>query len=124
VTPTRTFAFALSAAALIAAACQNTPTGYCTAPFHPAVIVTPLDSGTGANVVVGTRGVALTGTEVDSLRPVDSVLWGGVRRGIYDVTVEHAGYRQWVRRGIQVKDGGACGVLVSVHMTALLQPSP
>ncbi len=98
---------------------------YCAAPYSPAVIVTPLDSGTHANVAVATRGVVSSGTYVDALRVVnDSILWGGARVGTYEVTVEHAGYRQWVRSGVQVTEHTDCGMPVSVRITALLQPSP
>jgi len=69
VTPTRTFLSLVlgSAALLIVAACDN-HFGYCSSPYSPAVIITPLDSGTRANVAVGARGVALSGSYVDSLR--------------------------------------------------------
>jgi hypothetical protein len=98
---------------------------YCAAALSPAVIVTPLDSGTRANVAVGTGGVVSSGTYVDSLRVVfDSVLWGGFHLGTYQVTVDHQGYRQWVRSGIRVTERTDCGMPVSVHVTALLQPSP
>jgi len=98
---------------------------YCAAAYSPAVIVTPLDSGTHANVAVGTRGAASSGTYFDSLRVVfDSVLWGGFPLGTYQVTVDHQGYRQWVRSGIRVTEQTDCGMPVSVHVTALLQPSP
>jgi hypothetical protein len=98
---------------------------YCAAPYSPAVIVTPLDSGTRTNVAVGTRGAVSSGTYVDSLRVVyDSILWGGAQLGTYQVTVEHAGYRQWVRSGVQVTERTDCGMPVSVRVTALLQPSP
>jgi len=129
VTPTQTFLSLLrgSAAFLTVAACENGPPfGYCTAASgSPAVIVTPLDSGTRANVAVGTRGVAVSGTYVDSLRRVDSVLWGGAQLGTYQVTVERVGYQQWVRRGVQVTQATECGMpAVSVRLTALLQPTP
>jgi len=98
---------------------------YCAAALAPAVIVTPLDSGTRANVAVGTGGAVSSGTYVDSLRVVfDSTLWGGWRLGTYQVTVEHPGYRQWVRSGVRVTEQEECGTLVSVHVIALLQPSP
>ncbi len=98
---------------------------HCAAAYSPAVIVTPLDSGTHANVAVGTRGVVSSGTYVDSLRVVyDSILWGGPQLGTYQVTVEHAGYHQWVRSGIRVTEQTDCGMPVSVRVTALLQPSP
>lgn len=99
---------------------------YCAAPYSPAVIVTPLDSGTRANVAVGTRGAVRSGTYVDSLRIVNgsSTLWGGGPIGTYEVTVEHQGYRQWVRSGVRVTEQTDCGMPVSVPVTALLQPSP
>lgn len=126
VTPTQTFLTLVrgSAAVLIVAACENTPVGYCTAALSPAVIVTALDSGTRANVAVGARGVAVSGTYVDSLRLMDSVLWGGFRLGTYQVTVEHPGYHQWVRSGIHVTHATECGMPVSVRVIALLQPTP
>ncbi len=98
---------------------------YCAAAYSPAVVVTPLDSGTRANVAVGTGGAVSSGTYVDPLRVIlDSVLWGGARLGTYQVTVEHPGYRQWVRSGVRVTEHTDCGMPVSVHVTALLQPSP
>jgi len=126
VTPTRTFLTLVlgSAAFLIVAACGNQDFGRCLAPYAPAVIVTPLDSGTRANVAVGARGVAISGTYVDSLHRVDSVLWGGSQRGTYQVTVERLGYHQWVRGGIRVTEATSCGTLTSVRVTALLQPTP
>ena len=114
-----------SAAFLIVAACDNRPPfGYCAAAYSPAVIVTPLDSGTHTNVAVGARGVALSGAHVDSLRRVDSVLWGGANLGTYQVTVERPGYHQWVRSGVHVTRATECGMPVSVPLTALLQPTP
>ncbi len=70
VTPAQTFLSLIcgSAAFLIVAACENRQFGYCSAPYVPAVIITPRDSGTRANVAVGARGVALSGSYVDSLR--------------------------------------------------------
>jgi hypothetical protein len=126
VTPTQTFLTLVrgSAVLLIVAACENRRFGYCSAPYSPAVIVTPLDSGTRTNVAVGARGVALSGTYVDSLRRVDSVLWGGAQLGTYQVTVERLGYHQWVRNGVQVTQATECGMPVSVRLTALLQPTP
>jgi hypothetical protein len=100
---------------------------YCTAALSPAVVVTPLDSGTRANVTVGARGTVSSGTYVDSLRVVfDSVLWGGLGGplGTYEVTVEHQGYRQWIRSGVRVTERTDCGMPVSAHVTALLQPTP
>ena len=97
---------------------------YCAAAYSPAVIVTPLDSGTRANVAVGARGVALSGSYVDSLRRVDSVLVGGSQLGTYQVTVERLGYHQWVRSGIRATKEWECGMPVSVRVTALLQPTP
>jgi hypothetical protein len=125
VTPTQTFlSLGLgSAALLIVASCENR-FGYCTAALSPAVLITPLDSGTRANVAVGARGVAITGTYVDSLRLVDSALWGGMRKGTYQVLVERPGYHQWFRTGIRVTETTDCGMPVSVPVTALLQPAP
>ena len=126
-TPTRTF-FTLVcsiAACLSVAACDYGAKMYCSAPYSPAVVVTPLDSGTRANLAVGTHGVVSSGTYVDSLRVVfDSVLWGGAQLGTYQVTVERQGYRQWVRSGVRVTERTDCGMPVSVRVTALLQPSP
>ena len=114
-----------SVAFLLMAACQNTqPLGYCTAAYSPAVIITAEDSGTHANLAVGASGLARSGAYVDSLRRVDSVLWGGARIGNYQLTVERLGYHQWTRTGVQVTQVTECGMPVSVHVTALLQPSP
>jgi hypothetical protein len=120
-----------SVALLILAACENAqntqPVGYCAATLTPAVIVTPEDSSTRANLVMGARGVARSGTYSDSLRRVDlvdSVLWGGARLGTYEVTVERQGYQPWTRSGVQVTQRTVCGALVSVQVTALLQLSP
>jgi hypothetical protein len=125
VTPTRMFLNLVlgSAAFLIVAACEN-DFGRCSSPYSPAVIVTPLDSGTRANVAVGARGIAVSGSYVDSLRQVDSVLWGGSQLGTYQVTVERPGYHQWVRSGIRATQEWQCGMPVSVRVTALLQPTP
>src|SRR6266566_1001698 len=97
VSPIRTFLGLVcsATACLMAAACDPRAKMHCAAAYSPAVIVTPLDSGTHANVAVGTRGVVSSGTYVDSLRVVyDSILWGGPQLGTYQVTVEHAGYHQ------------------------------
>ena len=122
---TRTFlSLALSSVAFLIVAAYNSDFGYCTAALSPAVLITPLDSGTRANVAVGARGVAITGTFVDSLRLVDSALWGGGRKGTYQVLVERPGYHQWFRTGIRVTETTECGMPVSVPVTALLQPAP
>ena len=124
--PTRTFISLVcsTAACLSVAACDGAKM-YCAAALSPAVIVTARDSATRANLVVGTRGTVSSGTYVDSLRVVnDSFLWGGFPLGTYQVTVEHQGYRQWVRSGVRVIERTDCGMPVSAHVTALLQPSP
>ena len=128
--PTRTFISLVcsAAASVIVAACDfGGAKMYCAAALSPAVVVTPLDSGTRANITVGTRGTVSSGTYVDSLSVVfDSVLWGGLGAQFrtYEVTVEHQGYRQWVRSGVRVTEWTECHEPVSVHVTALLQPSP
>src|SRR6266550_3014724 len=127
-TPPFLYLLRYTVALLSLAACQNAqntqPVGYCAATLTPAVIVTPEDSSTRANLAMGARGVARSGTYSDSLRRVDSVLWGGARLGTYAVTVERQGYQPWTRSGVQVTQTTVCGSLVSVQVTALLQLSP
>ena len=49
---------------------------------------------------------------------------GGSKLGTYQVTAQRPGYREWIRTGVQVTQATECGMPVSVHITALLQPGP
>ena len=111
-------------ALLLPAACDNGANMYCLAPYSPAVIVTPEDSSTRANLAAAASGIARSASAIDSLRRVDSVLWGGSQLGTYELTVVHSGYQQWTRSGIRVTQATDCGMPVSVHVTALLHPIP
>jgi hypothetical protein len=114
----------IAAVALIVPACQNSPTvAYCAAPRSIAVLLTALDSITRVSVADSAHGVVQSGTYVDSLRLSFGVLEGGTKLGAYQVTVERAGYRQWIRSNVQVTRQGPCGNVIPVQMTALLQPS-
>jgi hypothetical protein len=104
----------------------NVPIAYCTSTRPVAVVVTVLDSVTGASVVDGAYGVVRDGFYVDSLRPSSPppALRGGARLGTYQVIVDRPRYREWTRSDVVVSQQGSCGNPVPVPLTALLQPAP
>ena len=118
---------ALSGLVVIAACNNDSVFGRCTAPVPIAVEITLLDSVSRASVDDSARGVAQSGTYVDSLRPAywvaPNVLEGGRQLGIYRVTVDRPGYREWLRTDVHATRQGACGNPITVHLTALLQRS-
>lgn len=96
---------------------------YCTSTRPVAVVVTVLDSVSGASLADSAYGVVRDGDYVDSLRlsPPPPTLRGGARLGTYQVIVDRSGYREWTRSDVGVAQQGSCGNPVPVSLTALLQ---
>ena len=110
----------------ILAACRHSatsPTGECSAPFAYAIVVSVLDSTSHALLADSAHGTVRTGAYLDSLHLKSTVLVGGNQLGPYDVTVDHPRYHQWTRTNVQVSERGRCGTIISVQLTALLQPA-
>ena len=117
--------------AFAAAACKyesaSQPTGFCAAPYTPAVSVIVADSVTGRPLADSAYGVAQAGTSVDSLHRVSApadALVGGVVPGSYEVRIERVGYAPWTRSGIAVASSGVCSELNTVSLTAKLRALP
>jgi len=109
----------------------------CVGPFAPcsdvgnfAVIVTVVDSTTGGPpssqptlvIVDGTFADTLVGPVVPGQSPVSVIAAAVERPGTYSLTVTAAGYRRWMRDGVQAREGGRCDELETVRLTARLQP--
>ena len=115
------------ATAIVVVACDSF-TSVCTDQRVPAISLAVVDSITGANRLSGATVSARSGSFVDSqvfrddttlVRPGPpdaSLAWE--RRGIYVVSVSHAGYRDWTAPQVRVS-GGACHPS-TVHLLARL----
>lgn len=103
----------LAALPLVLGACDDFIGGrVCTAHVEPGIVVTITDSASGEPRAADAVALARDGAFVDTLGPAHSR--GGVllsrqgaheRKGIYEVTVRVAGYRDWVRSGVLVRPG-------------------
>ena len=121
--------FALSAVLALAACDRASDPLVCPAYIAPSVNVTVQDSVTGANLTAGSTLVLRNAAGVvDSMtiepQPYTIVGWGlGMgAAGTFSLTVRHAGYREWTKAAIKVKQG-VCGA-ETVNLTARLQPAP
>ena len=100
-------------------ACGLTPV--CTLEARPGISAVVRDSVTGAGLAVGTIAVAREGVFLDTLRGVDSLLWGVYERaGTYQLQVSRSGYQSWSRNGVRVS-GGDCHV-ETARVLVLLVP--
>ena len=95
----------------------------------PSVTVTVQDSVTGANVLAGSTlvlrnsaGVADSVTVEAQDFPILSASLGYGATGIFSLTVRHAGYAQWARGGIEVKQE-RCGARTE-RVDVRLRPAP
>jgi hypothetical protein len=110
-------------------ACGTEPV--CTLDVVPAVIVDIRDGFDAAPLAETARGAVREGDFADSLQPYRSVGNGVLvsraaaweREGLYSVTVEHAGYADWHRDGVRVRQRDECHV-EPVELTAYLQRTP
>jgi hypothetical protein len=113
----------VSLVALAAAACDG-PSEVCAGIGAPGLAVTVTDSLTGAPAAAGATLVATRvrgGAYADSATGDrdDQVLYGADDRpGVYDVTVRKAGYREWHRAAVEVRDG--CPQVQTVPLAARL----
>lgn len=121
---------ALLGAALVAGvACshhdQNVTTGpvaYCSAVRPIAVVVTVRDSLSGRALADSATGTLQLAGAAEPMVHADSLtLFGGEQLGVYDVSVERPGYREWTRAAVAVTKIGACGSPVPVTISASLQ---
>ncbi|HEX9755764.1 MAG TPA: carboxypeptidase-like regulatory domain-containing protein [Gemmatimonadales bacterium] len=94
----------------------------CTEEARAGMALTLRDATTGRPVSVGARIIARDGeySESTEFNVNGTYPLAFERRGAYEVTVEHPGYRPWVRIGIQVT-GDACHV-TTIFITADLEP--
>ncbi len=110
-----------------ACATSESPIAFCTSVAPVAITVDVSDSLSGQPLADSASGVVQAGAYVDSLHhaaPSTTLLFGGVRLGTYDVTVDRPGYNHWVRSTVPVTQTGICGNVLPVHLVALLQPAP
>ncbi|HET7460585.1 MAG TPA: hypothetical protein VFJ82_05040 [Longimicrobium sp.] len=121
--------FALSAVLALAACDRVADPVACPAYIPPSLNVTVQDSVTGANLTSGStlvlRGAAgvVDSTTVETQPfPINSRGLGMGASGTFSLTVRHAGYREWTKSGIEVKQG-QCGAR-TVDVEARLQPAP
>lgn len=100
----------------------------CPAIANAGIVVTVVDSATGAVAGRNAGVVARSATFVDSISPERTAASDGPfglvysysKAGTYTVTVRKSGYRDWVRGGIVVAAANACA-LATVNVTAKLQ---
>lgn len=112
------------AVAVVSAGCNPFSTA-CTEELRHGINVEVRDAVSGAPAAAGARLTIREGDYVETMDgpavPELVLLFGaGERAGSYTVTVQKAGYQEWTRRNVIVRDGG-CHVL-SVRLEARLQP--
>lgn len=103
----------------------------CPSVLKASIVIDVRDSVTGANVGDNTTVVAhLRETPSSPVETTDSTSFAGGTwtffgaKGIWDVTLLHAGYAPWTRSNIVVKSGnGSCPQPETVNLTARLVPS-
>jgi hypothetical protein len=104
------------------------PVGGCAAPFTPSVRVITLDSITGAPLAGSASGTLTKPGFSDTLQhgwaATDTMMWGGLDSGTFQVSITHLGYRTWSRSGIVVTPTGVCSEVNTANLRALLQPAP
>lgn len=113
----------LAATAWAVSACDDRISAPCKGLPNRAIIISVRDSVTGAAAADGAVGTVETAGIVDSLQHADSLsLFGGSRLGTYEVSIQKDGYQPWSASNVEVTGIGACGLVVSVRLTAKLQP--
>ncbi len=114
----------LLGAALLASACDSSPSRVCTGLIKLQLVATVRDSVTGAAAATHAAG-AMTGASVnDSLFPADSLdLVGALHTGVFTVTIDRPGYATWTASNVRVTKGpDACGSPVVAALDVRLQP--
>jgi hypothetical protein len=94
------------------------------------VLVTVVDSTTGGPpssrptliITEGAYADTAFGTAPGQMSPFPVIPAAPERPGTYSLTVTAAGYRQWTRDGVKVREGGRCDDIQTVRVTARLQP--
>lgn len=124
--------FAVSTAVLALSACEQISEPVpCPAYIPPSVLVTVRDSVTSANLTAGStlvlRDAAGVADSVSVPAPpppatIEAYGLGQGGTGTFSLTVRRAGYREWAKSGIKVKEG-QCGA-ETVNVEARLQPAP
>ena len=112
-------------AAAIIAGC-NPFSGPCTTDIRWGIVVEVRNAVTGESLADGARLIVRDGDYVETVDgpPVPGfpeLRAAGERAGTYDVTIQKAGYQDWTRTGIRVRDQG-CHV-ETVRLDARLQPT-
>ena len=128
---------AICAACLVASACADPAGVVSCAPLGPgAIAVTVRDSVTGAIVADSAHGAAAGVADLgmyslavaDSLIRAswypfaDSVLYGGMHVGVFEVRIDRPGYQTWRAAGVRTRTAGTpCAGWVTQSLTARLQ---
>jgi hypothetical protein len=125
--PITVLAVAAAAAACKSSGADNStgPVAFCTATRPIAITLAVRDSVSNHALADGATGTIALGAQSDTLLHQDTLtLYGGTQTGSYDITVQRPGYSTWTRAGVSATQTGACGNVVTVSLTALLQPLP
>jgi hypothetical protein len=98
----------------------------CTLDSRPGIVVEVRDAVTAAAIADGARLIVRDGDYVETVEgpPIAGLPYleaARERPGMYDVTVQKAGYEEWTRSRIWARDGG-CHVS-TVRLQATLQPT-
>ncbi|HKQ96513.1 MAG TPA: hypothetical protein VJV75_01430 [Candidatus Polarisedimenticolia bacterium] len=133
----RALILALAAAAALVACASNSDdesgsdggTGVlCPLWIAPGVMIEVHDASTGEPAACDTKGIAESTGEIQtldpatpcSMNPTALTLSGITHIGLWNLTIEKAGYKPWRLDGVQVM-GGVCG-LIPVQLRADLEP--
>ncbi|MCC7002932.1 MAG: carboxypeptidase regulatory-like domain-containing protein [Gemmatimonadaceae bacterium] len=113
----------------LAAGCIDPPVTFCNFVGYPAISVSVRDAATGAPIAAGSTLVLVDGSFVDSVTvPEDALDQNSMplvtphsieRPGRYQVTVRRAGYQDWRRSDVLVREGD-CNVF-TLNLTARLK---
>ena len=116
----------------LAVGCIDPPVTVCNFVGYPAISVTVRDAATGAPIAAGSTLVLVDGSFVDSVTVPEGALSQNAmplmtprsmeRRGRYQVTVRRAGYQDWRRSDVLVREGD-CNVF-TMHLVARLKALP
>lgn len=116
----------------LAVACVDPPVTFCNFVGYPAISVSVRDAATDAPIGAGSTLVLVDGSFVDSVTVPEGALSQNAmplmtprsmeRRGRYQVTVRRAGYQDWRRSDVLVREGD-CHVF-TMHLIARLQALP
>ena len=109
--------------------CSNEITPQCAAISIPAIRLSVRNARTGAFIASGSTVIARLGARIDtvttSLTSSDSAaILIGTAAGVYDLTVQRAGYADWFDQSVDVAPGVDGCHPMTVEVAASLDPVP